>query len=104
MGDKNLSVIDVLSEIGMGLMSTQNQLIDYARKQNLSYVQNIAEAEIELKTLFNVKTVENKSRLGMVLFNSYARHTLEMEESTSSKIKVTFSTVSMQRSPEKKTD
>lgn len=89
----HLSVSDVLSEIGRGLMHTQRQMINYAKEQDLPYVQDIAEAEIELKTLFNVKRREDKSGLGMILFNGYVRHILEMEENTSSKIKVKFSTV-----------
>ncbi len=98
------SVSDVLTEIGTSLINTQNQLINQAKKENLPYVQHIAEAEIELKTLFNVKKIENKSGLGMVLFNAYARHTLEMEESTASRVKVIFSTVPVHSFSEKGTD
>jgi len=54
--------------------------------------------------LFNVKKIENKSGLGMVLFNAYARHTLEMEESTASRVKVIFSTVPVHSFSEKGTD
>lgn len=93
------SISEVLTEVGTALSKTQRELEKEAYAGANAYHQNIAEAEVEIKTVFKVTGSETQKKLGMMLINGYTKYKYDLSENISSMLRVKFVATTVENPP-----